>query len=248
MILPRMLSATGAFVAAALAVAQDQPAPRTALDVGAPGPKTFYADDRVGNNQVTFLSESTIEDFTGVCNRVGGECQLDPKHLEALQGRFFVRVEDLRTGIELRDQHLRSPDWMDAAKHPEIVIAVSGATDVKKDAPDGAALTLLGRCSLHGVSKEVRIPCTLKYLPQSPETQRRVKGDLIRLRANWTVKLSDYGVTGPKEADIIGLKVSNDIQVKVSIFGSTEKPPEALKPDTESKPAETPRPPPPRRP
>jgi len=39
---------------------------QTALDVKASGEKSFYADKRAGNNQVSFESQSTIEDFFGV--------------------------------------------------------------------------------------------------------------------------------------------------------------------------------------
>ena len=41
-----------------------------ALDVKATGDKTFYVDGRAGNNQVSVFSQSTLEDFTVVCNKV----------------------------------------------------------------------------------------------------------------------------------------------------------------------------------
>ena len=88
---------------------------KTALDVKASQAQTFYADARAGNNQLTFFSESTLEDFTGVCNKIGGQCVVDPRHLEALTGSFHVEVANLDTGIALRDQHMRSTDWLDAA-------------------------------------------------------------------------------------------------------------------------------------
>ena len=221
----------------------------TALEVKASGTKTFYANSRAGNNQVTFFSESTLEDFTGVCNRVGGDCQLDPKNLETFKGRFFVRVEDMRTGIDLRDKELRDADWLDAEKNPLIVIQFTSAEDVKKVAPDAASMTLVGTCSLHGETRDVRIPCTLRYLDETPTTMRRVKGDLIRLRAKFVVKLADYAIAGPKASDVLGLKVSNDIEVRVTVFGSTERPPDPLKGDTaEADPKrQAPRRPPPRR-
>jgi hypothetical protein len=46
------------------------------------------------------------------------------------------------------------------------------------------------------------------------------------------VKLSDYGITGPPGSDTIGLKVSDTIVVKVSVYCSTEKPAPDLKADT----------------
>jgi polyisoprenoid-binding protein YceI len=222
---------------------------QTALDTKAAAAKTFYVDAQAGSNQVSFSSQSTIEDFTGVCNKVSGQCQLDPKNLESFSGKFSVRVEDMRTGIDLRDTHMRSEDWLDATKHPEIVIDVKSASDVKKTNANTATMNLVGACTIRGKTNAITIPATLSYLDESPETQKKVKGDLFRLRSEFKVKLSDYGVTGPKGTDFIGLKVSDEIGLKVTIFGSTEPPPKELQADrplpTATQPA---RPAPPKRP
>ena len=207
---------------------------RTSLDVKASGNKTFHMNSRVGNSQVSIFSESTLEDFTGVCNQVAGKCSVDPKALETFRGRFSIRVKDIRTGIELRDTHMRGPDWFDAAKYPEVIIEITEVDDVKKVAGDTASMTLIGTCTLHGKSNSVRIPATVKYLDQTPATMRRVKGDLIRVRSKFGIKLSDYGVSGPAGSDIIGLKVSDDIEIRVTVFGSTEPPPDALEADAGS--------------
>jgi polyisoprenoid-binding protein YceI len=205
----------------------------TALDVKATGPKTFYIDDRAGANQVSIFSESTLEDFTIVCNKLSGQCSLDPHNVESFKGEFSLRVEDLKTGIDLRDHHLRGPDWLDAAKYPKVVIKVTRVEDVKKTAPNSVSMTLVGTCSFHGRAQDQRIPSTLTYLDESPRTMERVKGDLMRLRARLTVKLSDHGVTGPTGgANTVGLKVADVMPVRVTIFGSTERPPDPLKPDT----------------
>jgi polyisoprenoid-binding protein YceI len=203
----------------------------TALDVKATGEKAFYIDDRAGNNQVSIFSQSTLEDFTTVCNKVSGECKVDPKNIETFTGRFSLRVEDMRTGIELRDTHLRSPDWFDAEKNPEVVIEIAKVQDVKKTEPGTVSLKLVGTCSMHGKSGSVTIPATLTYLDETPTTMKRVKGDLIRIRAEFDVKLSDYGITGPPGSDTIGLKVSEVQAIKVTVFGSTEKPAQALQVD-----------------
>jgi polyisoprenoid-binding protein YceI len=215
----------GALLVAGPGLAQD------ALEVKASGPKEFYADGRVGNNQMTFFSESTLEDFTGVSNQISGHFHLDPKKLTQFRGRFSIRVADISTGIELRDEHLRGPDWLDAAKHPEVVMEFARGEDFKRLSAESASLTLVGTCQVRGQTKDVRVPVTISYLDETPETLRRVKGDIVRLRSEFPLKLSDYGVHGPPGSDFIGLKVADTIKIKVSIYGSTEKPPETLKPD-----------------
>jgi polyisoprenoid-binding protein YceI len=230
--------------------AGSEPTTTTALETKASGPTTFYCDDRAGNNQVTVFSESTLEDFTSVCNRVAGKCVLDPKRVESFSGRFSIRAEDLKTGMDLRDHHLVGPDWLDAAQYPEIVVQIDKVEEVRKTAATTASLVLVGTCSLHGKNQPVRIPANLTYLDETPETMRRVKGDLLRIRANFDVKLADYGLTGPPGSDWIGLKVAETVRIKVTVFGSTERPADPLKVDRPESPGEgpppsVPRPPPP---
>ncbi|HVP10615.1 MAG TPA: YceI family protein [Phycisphaerae bacterium] len=205
--------------------------PPVTLDVKASGEKTFYVDGRAGNNQVSVFSQSTLEDFTVVCNKVSGKCQIDPKNVASFKGRFSIRVEDLRSGIDLRDTHLRSPEWFDATKYPEVVIEIGKVEDVKKTEPNTVTMKLLGTCFMHGKTGNVSIPATMTYLDETPVTMKRVKGDLLRIRAEFEVKLSDYAITGPPASETIGLKVSDTQAVKVTVFGSTEPPPEQFKPD-----------------
>jgi polyisoprenoid-binding protein YceI len=219
-----------AFFVALAATAAGQP---TALDVKASGEKVFYVNPRAGNSQVTVFSQSTLEDFTTVCNQVSGEWKVNPKNLEALRDHFAMRVEDMHTGIALRDKDLRGRDWFNADQYPEIVVDITGVKDVKKVDANSATMKLLGTCSMHGKSNPVEIPCTLAYLDESPTTMHLVKGDVIRIRAEFSVKLSDYGITGPSGTETIGVKVSDVQSIRVTIFGSTERPPEDLKKDVE---------------
>ena len=204
----------------------------TSLDVKATGAKTFYIDGRAGNNQISVFSESTLEDFTSICNRVRGECKLDPKNLETFIDHFSFRWKDLDTGIPLRNEQMLSADWMDAEHYPEVVVEIRKVEDVKKTGENTADMVMVGTCTMHGVTRPVRIPVKLAYLDQSPETMKRIAGDLMRVRGAFDVKLSDYGIMGPKGSNMVGLKVSDVQKVKFTVLGSTSKPPEELKADT----------------
>lgn len=237
-----------ATLAAGIAFGQDASKSKTALEVKATGVKTLYVDDQAGSNQVSFSSQAPIEDFTGVCNKVRGQCTIDPQSVESFAGKFSIRVEDMKTGIDLRDTHMRSEDWLDATKYPEITIEIASVEGVKKTGLNTASLMLVGTCSIRGKTNPVRIPATMSYLDESPKTQQKVKGDLIRLRAEFRVNMSDYGVTGPKGSETVGLKVSDQIELKVAIYGSTQPPPKPLEADRPGTATQPNQPAPPRRP
>lgn len=45
----------------------------------------------------------------------------------AVSGRLVIRADSVRTGLGMRDRHLRAADFFDTGGHPEIVVEVSGA-------------------------------------------------------------------------------------------------------------------------
>jgi hypothetical protein len=65
------------------------------------------------------------------------------------------------------------------------------------------------------------IPGRLTYLQESDLTKTKLPGDLLAARANFDVKLSDFGVTGPKGMGIIGTKVGETISVEASLVGTS---------------------------
>ncbi len=198
--------------------------------------RTFYLDPRPGNNQVTCLSEAPLEDFAAVCNRVTGEMGVDPADFASFRGAFRLRVEDLRTGIELRDKIMRSAEWLDASNAPEIIVQIErleGVAPQPAAAADRGATTtvrgtLIGTCTIRGKTLPLRAAASLAYLPETPVTQRRTKGDLLRVRTEFDVKPADYGVAGGAGGDTIGLKVAETLRIRATVFGTTEKPAQAL--------------------
>ena len=85
-------------------------------------------------------------------------------------------------------------------------------------------MTLLGQFDLHGRSKRVSIPARVTYLRESEKTRSKMPGDLIGIRANFTVALADYGITGPAGMDLVGSKVGESVDLEVSVFASNERP------------------------
>lgn len=242
---------TGAWVAGSAAfvvLAATAAADPVGLEVKASGKKTIYFDDRAGNNQVAIYSRSTLEDFTTVCNRVAGECTFDPRDVTTLRGKFALRVDELRTGIELRDEHMRGPDWLDAKAHPTITVEITGVAEPRRTAPNEATLLLVAAVTVRDRTQALKIPANVTYLDESPVTQRRVKGDLLRIRAEFKLQLSEFGVSGPRGSDFIGLKVADTLDIQVTVFGSTDKPPPAITADERPAGDVTVKPPPPKKP
>lgn len=77
----------------------------------------------------------------------------------AIFGRLDVQVASLRTGISKRDEHLRSADFFDADRYPEISVEV---TAIEPSAGEAAGLRTT--FTIKGVTAPVLLPVQVRTL------------------------------------------------------------------------------------
>ncbi|WP_337864716.1 YceI family protein [Ignavibacterium sp.] len=186
--------------------------------VKASGEQNFNFADKGGRNQASFFSTTPLEDIRGLSNDVKGTVTFNVSDIKTLKGKISVSTASIKTGIDLRDEHLRSGDWLDAGKYPEITFTITKVTDVKQLADNKLEIKIVGDFTLKGVTKEVTATATLTYLDESEQTKMRAPGDLLGVQATFKVKLSDFGVTNK----IVGQKVAEEVEVSVNIVGSNK--------------------------
>lgn len=169
---------------------------------------TVGGDDK--NVNITFESETDFETILGHSNTATGSVVAD---LEGGTGSVDVRVPvaSLDTGIELRNKHLQSGDWLDAKKAPEIRFASSSARRLE----DGT-WEIAGDFTLHGVSRPITVRAQVKPIPaEAAKAAGLGKGDWLRVSAPFEVKLSDHGVEVPSK---VAGRVSDVWKVKLNLF------------------------------
>lgn len=193
--------------------------PAQTFKVKAKGEQTFNFEDKMGRNQVVFSSTTPLEDFTGTANEISGKVSFDVANFaKTLKGKLTVKVESINTGIELRNHHMKSDSWLDAADYPEITFEIKSVSDVKQIADNKLEFKVKGNFKLHGVTKEVVADAQAIYLDENDQTQKRAPGDLLGVQASFQVQLSDYDIDNA----IIGSKVSQNIPVHINIVGSNK--------------------------
>lgn len=95
-----------------------------------------------------------------------------------------IKADSIDTGIEQRDTHLKTADFFDVAKYPEITF------QSKRVEKKGSQLIVTGTFTMHGVSKEISIPFTLNGKYTSPGVKWPTYGFSARLVLN----RRDYGI------------------------------------------------------
>lgn len=193
-----------------------------ALTVGLALPSAASAQARTfeirndGGSRIQFVSDAPLETITGVSSHVTGEVSVDPANLAAARGRVAVQVASIRTGVDLRDEHLRSDMWLDAGHHPQATLEITGVEGASALRPNEVQrVRIRGRFTLHGQTREIVADAQVRLVPFSEELRAaRIDGDVVRAQASFRIRLSDYGVSIPA---VVQLKVANEIDVNVTI-------------------------------
>jgi polyisoprenoid-binding protein YceI len=120
---------------------------------------------------------------------------------------FTARVESIDTGVEPRDKHLRTADFFDVAKYPEMTFK---STRVERKGGD--RYVLHGDFTLRGVTKQVQLPFTITGAIRDPWGNTR-----FGIAAQTKIDRRDYGVTWGKTLENGGLDVGNEVTIDLQL-------------------------------
>jgi polyisoprenoid-binding protein YceI len=182
-------------------------------------PQSFDFKDPKGVNNAVFKTDAVLESINGSANGISGTVAFDPENPGATKGKIMVTSASLTVPNPMMNGHLHSDKWLDSAKNPEITFESKELKNVKTDGNVTTA-DAAGTFTLKGVAKELTIPVKLTYLKD--KLGQRVpnqKGDLLVIRATFTIKRSDFNINPGQFED----KVSNEIELTLSIAGSSPK-------------------------
>jgi polyisoprenoid-binding protein YceI len=204
-------------LAALILIAAASPSIAQKFTVPATGVQTFNLKDERGRNQASFFSKAPIEDITGTAAGLGGTVSFDPANVAGtIKADITVDVASMKTGIEMRDGHMRGEKWLDAEKYPTITFTLTKLTGAKISNGTELRGVAVGTFTMHGTAQTVQLPVTLTYMPASEKTKARAAGDLLVVRAKGAVSLSKAGV----KSELIGSKISDVIEFEFNAVGS----------------------------
>jgi len=195
-------------------------APPAAAEEGEPSGTKFHFGTHPARTTVLFQSETSVETIYGTARSMSGTAVLDFEKGEGVAD-LHIAVKDLDTGIPARNEHLQGKDWMEAAKHPEIVFASKSLKRIKSDdATKKETWSYEGDLTIHGVTKPWKGEASVQRIP--PEIGKKLgAGEWVKVKTEFQVALKDFDIKVP---DIAAAKVSPIWEVKVDIFGTTVLP------------------------
>ena len=164
------------------------------------------------HSEVSFHIRHMVSQVRGRFNEFSGTVQLDPKNLPSSSVEFHIKAASIDTGVADRDKHLRSADFFDVEKYPEITFKSESIQPAGKD-----KYNVTGTLTMHGVSKKVTLPVTYGG-------QVKVGGSTrAGFQTETTLDRKDYGIIWNKALDAGGAMLGDDVSVSINL--------EALKKD-----------------
>ena len=86
------------------------------------------------HTDITFAAKHmVITTVRGTFADVAGNLEIDDADPTSARGEITVQAASLSTGFGARDTHLRSADFFDVEKYPEIIVRFDGVEPVKAD-------------------------------------------------------------------------------------------------------------------
>jgi polyisoprenoid-binding protein YceI len=142
-----------------------------------------------------------FDDFTGTIT-------YDEANPENSSVEVTIKTASVDTGVKMRDDDLRSPNFFDAAKYPEITFK---SKSVKMTGNNTAEVT--GDLTMHGVTKETVLKVELTGKGAGMKPGSVVSG----WNAETALKRTDYGLTWTKVIEgtqVVGDDVKIDLNVE----------------------------------
>ncbi len=120
----------------------------------------------------------------------------DEKDITKSSVNVVIKAASINTGIPARDTHLRSADFFDAEKYPEITF------QSKRIEKKGKQLFALGTFTMHGVSKEINLPFQITGVNKDPVSKKMNLG----YSAQIVINRREFGInwTHPKVPNFVG--------------------------------------------
>ncbi|MCM8570337.1 YceI family protein [Gramella jeungdoensis] len=145
------------------------------------------------------IEHSGISMVNGKFTNYSGTLTTEEEELSDAKFKFTVHVESINTNVEKRDQHLRSADFFEVEKYPEMSFK---SNEIIKTGKLDHYL-LFGDLTIKGITKEVVFDL---YYGGKVKTDQ---GEKLGLKAETTINRLDYNI----DYDPTGAGIAKDVNI-----------------------------------
>jgi polyisoprenoid-binding protein YceI len=155
---------------------------------------------------VKHMMVSTVR---GEFGKISGTASWEKPDYSDAKVEVTIDASTIDTREPKRDGHLKSPDFFDVAKFPNLTFVSKRVTKGKEK----GHLALVGDLTIHGVTKEV----TFDVTQPSPEQKTPFGTTVVGAEAKTKINRKDFGLVWNKTLDGGGVLVSDEVNLDVNL-------------------------------
>jgi polyisoprenoid-binding protein YceI len=175
------------------------------LGFGTAAAQGTYSIDPAHSN-AGFKVRHLVSKVSGGFNDFDGTIVADFENLDASSVEFTIQATSIDTKNEKRDGHLRSVDFFDVEKYPEITFKSSKITKIDVD-----SFAVTGTLTMHGVSREITL--TVDFLGE----MTAMGGTRAGYELTTTVNRKDFGISWNRALDAGGFVLGDDVEININL-------------------------------
>jgi polyisoprenoid-binding protein YceI len=118
-----------------------------------------------------------------------------------------VKVDSVDTREAQRDEHLKSPDFFDAAQHPELTFTSTAIRPVDED-----TFQVDGELTIHGITQPVTFDAAVEGTDTDPWGNERVAVEVAG-----QIKRSDYGMKFNQALGSGNMLVADKVKILIAL-------------------------------
>ena len=177
----------------------------TALSSGALANETYKFDQ--SHSTIGFTVHQFLGTTHGKFTKFDGKIDIDREHPEKSSVTARIDVRSIDTGIVKRDNHLRSPEFFNVEKYPEITFKSRSVKQTGQQSGD-----IMGDLIMHGVTKLITLH--VKLLTPANDTKQ----------TRWAVtteplKRRDFNLMFSQSAETVS-GISQTVAINIEIEAS----------------------------
>ncbi len=158
------------------------------------------------HSNVAFKVRHLVSKVGGEFTKFDGTITADFSNLDVSGVQFSIQAASLDTRNEDRDNHLRSVDFFDVEKYPEITFTSTKVTKIDND-----SYAVAGILTMHGVSKSITL--TVDYLGE----MTAMGGTRAGYELSTTLDRKDFGVSWNRALDTGGFILGDEVGVNINL-------------------------------
>jgi polyisoprenoid-binding protein YceI len=168
--------------------------------------KTTFDIDK-SHSEVAFQVRHLLTKVRGRFGDFGGTISFDSENPQQSSVAVAIKAESIDTAEPNRDAHLRSGDFFEVERYPELTFKSTSVTRKSEDAYDVA-----GDLTIHGVTRQVVLPASYLGTARDPWG-----ADRVAFEAELTLNRKDFGLNWNAALETGGFLVGDDVKVMLQI-------------------------------